>query len=291
MSLLLRVVKTVCIRCQSKKIGVTRNELVFDTTCVPELIFSEYCVKCLTYIYAVILSRDMQDQRQDCFSNQENYFGVLSLYNRLNVKSLAGLGEIFFWELVSASSSYRGLVHAVTILSDSQHRMGFWYESHQFIDTCTTYIFRQNGIYCITYGATQFYADNSHNDDVKPIVYCLSLDDALAYVQLTHIAQKHKIPGRDTVACVCTCRKANRFAYVHKDSGKLVREPWTLQQLTAFYMKQFGVFSKKALFNMRPWVVRDMIIDSDACDIFHAKSGHKETRQKPYSRLFSDILP
>ena len=220
-----------------------------------------------------------QDVRAKYVLNQPHYWGVLdrcSHYPELFRKKL-GIGEELWWEFPSGNPSHNGeLVLAISNKKlwylidddDRDHWMNDNYlTTYSLFDRGTTYIKRVKtciGIkYCVTNYMDHFLttctSTDMDNKFINSARFFDSIEDVFAFVHEKHVKKVH------FSAKICDCRKISRFSHKCKRRRKRIgNEVWSLQELSAFFIKQYSFYNRKALFNMQHHVCRNIIMSSDA---------------------------
>jgi hypothetical protein len=292
----------ICKRCYRYSEEYSGEEIVFDIKLTfPHGLtrsYTEYCMRCYVNIYPSIASISHQKQRLDCLINVPHYWGVLPTYSGFHFAHKNGigsktknLGDIFWYEFPNPDPKYYGsLVLAVVNLIDYDKDcvLNTYLD---FMQRHTYYIFRDlTGYYRIANRLKVFY-DSINIDDCKLkkcfcyyekcpggaflnsaryrcTGYFSSLKEAINYLQAEHRFRFHYSGDCD---CKMMSRYSNveegmhliicRYSYIEK--GKIVRNPWSLQALSAYFIKHYCYHNKREIYNLTHRYIRDIILTID----------------------------
>jgi hypothetical protein len=286
-SILISPRKTLCRKCHWYSLQYSSEELVFDIklTCPNGLrrSYTEYCVRCYaTYIYPTIAPISHQKQRLDCLMNIPHYWGVLDNFTGYNFARENGygskthnIGDVLWYEFPNPDPKYHGaLVLAIVNLKDERSNNDYCrYRDVFSIDKHTSYIYRDlAGLYRIVYKLAAFYLDVDKDRKINCFCefsqcfdrgptsknqarYFFSLEEALWFLQIEHKEYFHA--GNEE----CNCKKISRYSYV--ENGVVVRNPWSLQALSAYFIKHYCCYNKREIYNLTHRNCRDIILTID----------------------------
>jgi hypothetical protein len=241
--------------------------------------YTNYCIRCYSFIYARIATQTVQNQRLECLMNKSHYWGIVaSNYGGCGFKFALKnphLGDVIWWEFPKPDAkpgSYGDLVLAITNLKDRRENL----KSYNFseIERHTTFIHRELNAYCVDITTNAFYGFFSTRHDPLPFrssidedqsrrCYFTSLQNAIDYVENSHLHRFHIIAGES----VCDCKKMSRFNYKNTVSTQVVRNVWSLQKLSAFFIRQYCYHNKREIFRLTHRICRDIILSANAIEM------------------------
>jgi hypothetical protein len=266
--------------------GFLHNEIEFDQVLSPPQFYTFYCNDCyIKQIAPAILRSCDQENRVKYVLNQPHYWGVLEPFDGYQIAEKFINDEIW-WEFRSANPIHNGeLVLAIhnkrNAFTCSREFLNKYDRHTSFIKSMKTYD-----------GEYKYYIShklNSFLNDVKDNCldfYCSgiplfnSLGDAIVFVQFIHNSEFHKGALRElceSYPAVCVCSKISRFSFKKrlrdKNTDKTVNDVWSLQELTAFFIKQYSIHNKAAINRLNHRYCMNNILSTDAVSRQLLKSG------------------
>jgi hypothetical protein len=264
MSTAVRKIMTFCQSCMVRKREYTEAEILFDSDLTT---FSNYCINCYVFIYHHIAPCSVQFQRQECLFDEPHYWGVLNDQNfhdvlkKFPLACMVGVngssrGVEYWWEFSSRSIHHdTALVLAITNRSGVYNRLdskGFPAPEAR----STVFIHRSAcGIYHVSRGGAKFTERPAPAElgvnSLGLIGSFPTLYEALRYVRSTHITSYHSATNS------CDCLKLSRFSY--EESGVIKPSVWSLQELSAFRIRNTTIHNRRALYRWWHTICRDIV--------------------------------
>lgn len=287
-----------CCRCSISLASVySANTITCDLNLTPKCVhFTYYCRSCyIAGIHYALLSSYYQKERED-FINSSNYWGVFSINDltRLKLVFKKHPGKVFFWEFPACITFPMFdipryiLVQAITILESPTPGRVLYHSvsASSSFDRFTTYIYCLSGRYFVTYGINNFKWDNDNTPLFwRTVEYFPTLSDAISSILNDH---RNRCSTKDGKAH-CNCVKGNRFHYTESSKGKdVVGNVWSLQDLSAFFIRSYSVFNKEKIINLQHRFARNRILNIDSTNIFRANIG--ERTDNLFSNVFARYL-
>jgi hypothetical protein len=221
------------------------------------------CIACCRYVYTLVGSDEVQEQRVTCLFNNPNYWGVLDQNCAADIRnsfSRAGKCGYFLWEVLSAlpfDPLQRVFIVAVTHVKYVTSEL-MRHESRD-VDPSTYYIVFRQGRYHVTRrvrGSIRFKCPYG------PMSFA-TLSEAINRAKDRRLA----IDCRKPESSYCVCTEINRSTVLNTDR-KVQSQVWSLQNICAFFIRNHSFHYQKECAQLYPVVLRNMIRDVRSVKLF-----------------------
>ena len=223
------------------------------------------CIACCQHVYQLVGKEAVQDQRVNCLFNDPTYWGVIDHHSAQKLKVAfrkAGKCGTFLWEVQSAlpfNSVQRVFMVAVTHVKYST-TSGYLSRITDSIDSCTYYIVYREGRYQITRrvrGSVRFLPPYG-------VPSFPTLSEAIDRAKGRRVAIDC---GQEQGRLYCRCSQINRSTVLDENEN-VQNRVWRLQDLSAFFVRNYSFHFQKECEQLVPFGLRNIIRDIRSCDLF-----------------------
>jgi len=268
-----------CTICKKYSASYSKEEFIFLRQFASYSFPTFICKECYPTLKSFIVQGSHQEQRKFLFK-LTNYFGVLDYQTalailRTNAETNSG-GGFFVWEIQlphPARMDQMVLIVAVTYTFRGRDRSNVLLKfdsgvSDRILDKYTTYIVQgPDGRYYCGYGSEWFvgsFQQLVEFDEWKTytlVYFGNTLQDALREVHYRHDFLEH-INGR----CFCLAKPISKYLVIPLPSCRFANppryEPWSLQSLAAFKIRNYYFHFQPDLFPGMPGKMKHQIVSS-----------------------------
>jgi len=268
--------KVPCVLCKHSEAEVVEKEFQCFSQSVSLL-----CKNCYHLMHSFLTSKEVsshQEQRNRCLLRKTHYFGVLDLATASDVWSTSNIfdngGHFFLWEVQIPNPA--SLYQTVPIVAVSYTRADWYHFNARLkytpsadnqLDKHTVYIVRGDDAEYYTAFGSYWFTDEKDFDTLcrdgvlKHAAPTLkeAIREACAYHRLfmhTHFPDFR-----------CQCRPLSKYidpaprATEHQ-VGPRLNNPWSLQQLSAFSVRNSCYSFQQDLFALLPHRLRELVAKS-----------------------------
>jgi hypothetical protein len=226
------------------------------------------CIDCSRDIYKLVGRVELQDQRVSCLFNKSEYWGVIDHRHAQEVKDAfqkAGKCGYFLWEVHSQlPSTIKKKVFLVAVTHVKYGLSCVPQPESKDIDLCTDYIIFRDG---------KFYLTRRVRRTVKFLIPYgnrtgpfESLSEAIDQAKQRRLCNVCECTQRSRKS-YCTCSDINRSTTLLQD-GRVQNCVWRLQDLCAFYLRNYSFHYQTELAKLLPIPIRNAIRDIRSVKLF-----------------------